>query len=45
MSFFKVLQRSFIGNPVQIGDGPTAVTGDAFRNDATVFKWEGAKQG
>jgi len=28
---------SLNGNPVQIGDGPAAVTGDAFRNHATVF--------
>ncbi len=29
--------RSLNGNPVQIGDGPAAVTGDAFRKHATVF--------
>jgi len=37
ISFFKVLHVSLKGNPVQIGDGPAAVTGDKFRNNATVF--------
>jgi len=30
--------ESLKGNPVQIGDGPAAVTGDKFRNYATVFE-------
>lgn len=34
----QVLALSLIGNPVKIGSGPAAVTGDESRNKATVRK-------
>lgn len=31
----------FIGNPVKIGNGPTAVTGDVFYKSVTVLEKDG----